>query len=292
MKELLPFIPSRNPSAALPSSPSPPQLSAVLLFRLFAEDALHFTSKDLFQWMDYMRYAGVDHFYLYDNCLVADDDDADDECVEHLVGALPDVTYVKWQVQDYIEAQVPAYNHHLRTHFPQASYEILLDMDEYPFMPNSDMNPNFLKDYALKKQSSQVLLRTVFFGGVASSDDDNDWRVLRYTRRRAMAERDGRTKPMYQPSKINYDGTQNLHEMLLLDNGRERTGIKEEAFKYSPYDLIMGYDKMEDESVLRLNHYWCERLSDSTDETTPPLVYDDSMTDVIRRVKEWKTTKG
>lgn len=52
----------------------------------------------------------------------------------------------------------------------------------------------------------------------------------------------------------------------------------------------MGYDKMEDESVLRLNHYWCERLSATADEDAP-LVYDDGMADVIRKVEEWKASQ-
>jgi hypothetical protein len=239
--------------------------------------------------MDYMRFAGVDHFYLYDNCLI------EEECVEHLVGALPYVTYVPWHVADYKAAQVPAYNHHLMTHFPQASYEIILDMDEYPYMSNPElMKPNFLKEYALQKQSSQVLLRTIFFGGpTGANSQSEDWRVLRYMHRRERAERDGRTKPLYQPSKVNTNGTQNLHEMAILASStRNVAGASHssERFKYSPYDLIMGYDKMEDESVLRLNHYWCERLSATADEDAP-LVYDDGMADVIRKVEEWKASQ-
>jgi hypothetical protein len=264
-------------------APSPPQLTAIIIFRLFAGDELQFTLKDLFQWMDYMRFAGVDHFYLYDNCL------DEEECVEHSVSALPYVTYVPWHVDDYRAAQVPAYNHHLMTHFPQASYEILLDMDEYPYMSNPEhMKQNFLKEYALQKQSPQVLLRTIFFGGpsVANSQEEQ-WRVLRYTHRRERAERDGRTKPLYQPSKVNTNGTQNLHEMAMLTSSRTvGASHSSDAFKYSPYDLIMGYDKMEDESVLRLNHYWCERLSDDEDA---PLVHDDGMVDVIGKVEDWKT---
>lgn len=189
---------------------------------------------------------------------------------------------------------MPAYNHHLRTHFPQASYEIILDMDEYPFMPNSDMQPNFLKNYDLQKQSAQVLLRTVFFGGEGSPEGDSstgDWRVLRYLYRRQRAERDGRTKPLYQPPQVNYkDGTHNLHEMLLLPNNNNNAARSTtEKFKYSPYDYIMGHDKMEDESILRLNHYWCERLVPGGDDGTyEELVYDDSMKDMIRKVEEWK----
>jgi hypothetical protein len=32
-------------------------------------------------WLDYMRYAGVEHFYLYDNC------QHEDECVSELASS-------------------------------------------------------------------------------------------------------------------------------------------------------------------------------------------------------------
>lgn len=272
---------TNTPSVPLISSFSPPPvtltLTAVVLVRFFEKDNLRFTQEhDLTQWLDYMRYAGVQHFYVYDNC------HADIECLEATILDNDDITYIRWSVLKYTEAQTPAYNHHLQTHFPQAKYEVLLDIDEYPFMPNNNsMNPNFLRDYAMTRQSPQVLMRSMFFGGEATSG--NDWRALRYTKRRPQAEPEGRTKPLYQPSHVNYHGPTNLHEMLLWHNN---DALLQAPFKYSPYDLIMGHDKMEDAQVLRLNHYWCERLSESDEEEQ--LVYDDSMVQVIARVNEWK----
>lgn len=252
---------------------APPQLSAVLFFRIFDDDSLHFTVDDLHHWLEYMRFAGVDHFYLYDNC------HTDKECVTDL-GRLPDSTYIKWQILDYDKAQTPAYNHHLRTHYPQASYEIVLDMDEYPFMP-SNTKRNFLKDYALRKGRRQVLLRTVFFGGQPLPSESSDqWRILRYILRMPIAEADGRTKPLYQPPEVNYrDGIHNLHQMLLYPKD-ELTD--EEPFQYSPYDRIMGYDISEDEHILRLNHYWCERLQNHS-----VLQHDDSISAVVEQIRHF-----
>mmetsp|Transcript_317 Transcript_317/g.447 ORF Transcript_317/g.447 Transcript_317/m.447 type:complete len:300 (+) Transcript_317:121-1020(+) len=249
--------------------PDLPQLSAVLLFRLFHGDSLRFTVNDLHHWLDYMRFAGIDHFYLYDNC------HSDEECIPDL-GRLPDATYIKWQIKDYKEAQTPAYNHHLQAHHPQASYEIILDMDEYPFIP-SNTKTNFLKHYALQNGKRQVLLRTVFFGGPPSSSER--WRVLRYFLRRPKAEEEGRTKPLYQPPEVNFrDGIHNLHQMLLYPTNEI---IDEEPFKYSPYDIMMGYDKTEDESILRLNHYWCERLQNDS-----MLQYDNSISAIVEQIKK------
>jgi Glycosyltransferase family 92 len=255
----------------LPVGHSSPDLSAVLLFRLFEDDALNVSRKDLFDWLDYMRYAGVEHFYLYDNC------QDQRECISELA-MVDDVTYIRWSIADYSGAQVPAYNHHLKSHFPQARYEILLDMDEYPFML-ANTERNFLRDFVRNMQSPQILLRTWFFGGTPRGA--NDWRVLRYTTRRVAAERDGRTKPIYQPNRVDYHGTQNLHEMLLKND--VDLEVQVDPFKYSNYDRIMGYDKTEDPNILRLNHYWCERLPDG--ET---LVEDTTMSVLIKKVKEWK----
>jgi hypothetical protein len=264
-----PFVIATVKSSLEP--PSPPQLSAVLLFRLFQKDELNFTSEDLYHWLDYMRYAGVEHFYLYDNC------QSSEECLTDLT-KYPDITYTLWQIADYEQAQTPAYNHHLQTHHPQAMYEILLDMDEYPFMP-SNLERNFLRNYALQRQAKQVLFRSIFFGGPPANNTSDDWRVLRYTRRRARAETEGRTKPLYQPKEVNYrDGVHNLHEVMLW---KEQV-VDLSDFRYSPYDVIMGHHKMEDEHILRINHYWCERLVDGD------LVEDDSIGELIQRVMHWK----
>jgi hypothetical protein len=108
---------------------------------------------------------------------------------------------------------------------------------------------------------SQILLRTLFFGGTPHTT--RDWRVERYAHRRVQAERDGRTKPIYQPHRVDYNGIHNLHEMLLMAKDTEEESevqVEVDPFKYSNYDRIMGYDKTEDPNILRLNHYWCERL--------------------------------
>ena len=332
-----------------------PSLSVVILFRLFEGDSLGFDASDLRVWMDYMRFAGVDHFFMYDNC------QRESECQSSWLSNQPDVTYTPWSIPDYKTAQVPAYNHHLQNHFPQHDFEVVLDMDEFPFMPsqqddsqsqmrnttevNSDSNNRssgsstgqknkerhrssatlfaaqatagfrnqrgFLKKYAAWRDQDQVLMRTVFFGGPshpASSSSSlmfpsvsatNQTRVLRYVHRRAEAERDSRTKPLYKPHRVDSRASTNLHEMRIeyqpptlargsgmnknayaLDGHTKSKADIKDDLRYSEYDKQMGYDKAEDESVLRLNHYWCERLGDKRET----LVKDDSIREIMMKL--------
>lgn len=265
------------------------RLSAVVLFRLFSKDALHFNRNDLDQWMTYMSYAGVDHFYLYDNCL------AESEC-QRDVAKRPDVTYVQWSHTDYMTSQTPAYNHHLQAHYPQANFEILIDIDEFPFKPN-DTDQGFLQRHVLHRNKSQLLLRTIFFGGPATTTANNSsetsnskelWRVNRYIHRRSVAEKESRTKPIYQPSQVDSRGSTNLHEMKMryTQELSLANDLPIDDPQVSPYDKYMGFDMAEDPNVLRLNHYWCERMAPQ-----PTDVFDDSMHDLTHKIKQWSENK-
>ena len=97
---------------------------------------LNFTHVEIDQWMTYMEYAGVEHFYFYDNC------HEPSECVADVYQNDSRVTYEPWPVLDYKDAQNPAYKHH-HEHHPKSKYEVCIDIDEYPFMPN-DIEAGFL----------------------------------------------------------------------------------------------------------------------------------------------------
>lgn len=256
-------------------------LSAVVVLRLFSGDALHFDRTDLKQWMTYMKYAGVDHFYIYDNCL------RESECQREYLAQRSDVTYVQWSHSDYMSFQTPAYNHHLQTHLPRSKFETLLDIDEFPFMAQ-DSEPGFLKRHVLRRNDPQLLVRTLFFGGPPSNphSQSSPWRVARYTHRREHAEIESRTKPIYQPDLVDSRGSTNLHEMRLryVEPSERRTAAAEvlsDDPNVSLYDKYMGYDMAEDPNVLRFNHYWCERFAD------PLPVEDDSMIQLVAKVEKW-----
>lgn len=287
MKENKPFLLLSSNRYHIPPLPldyfKRHDLTAVLVVRLFSGDTLRFNRTDLHQWLTYMSYAGVNHFYLYDNCL------REAECQRDL-GQRPDITYIQWSHSDYMTSQTPAYNHHLRVHFPQAAFETILDIDEFPLMPRDPM-PGFLQRHVLRRNESQFLVRTLFFGG-APNNVSSPWRVNRYTHRRMQAERESRTKPIYKPNEVDYRGNTNLHEMRMkyttssqVEQPLAVAAVSDITHSDDPtisqYDKYMGYDMAEDPTVLRLNHYWCERF------TEHPPVEDFGMQAMTTRIDQW-----
>ena len=119
-------------------------------------------------------------------------------------------------------------------------------------------------------------MRTVFFGG-KSGTNNGAARVLRYVHRRDKAEHGSRTKPLYKPHRVDARSTTNLHEMRI--KYQQQDPVRNDP-RYSEYNRQMGYDLAEDESILRLNHYWCERLKNGQNG----LVEDDSIREVMARL--------
>lgn len=242
-------------------------LTAVAMFRVnFTNDLLNFTHSEIDQWMTYLEYAGVQHFYLYDNC------QHEYECVGHHYQNDSRVTYIYWPVSQYFKAQNPAYEHHRIHHANEAKYEIQIDIDEYPFMPN-DHAPNFLRRYAfrsLQQQQQQgvdqMLLRTWFFGGPAP-ETNHTWRAMRYLHKQQSPIKNGREKPLYA-----IGGNKKITSMAVhRANGR---------------NLIT---QTADPNTIYLKHYWCERLGSAEskvhDDTIVPLIYNVIQWDEQRKEK-------
>ena len=221
-------------------------LTAVAMFRVnFTSDLLKFTLAEIDQWMTYLEYAGVQHFYLYDNC------QHDYECVADRYRNDSRVTYVHWPEPQYTKAQNPAYEHH-RINHAKAKFELQLDIDEYPFMPN-DSDPNFLRRYAFSMQADQTLIPSWFFGGPAETN--HTWRAMRYFHKQPNIFKNGRHKPLYAPEKVS----------------------KVVVHQAQGPSLVT---QMADPNTLYLKHYWCERIEQ-------PEVYDDTIVPLMEKVIKW-----
>lgn len=209
-------------------------LSALVLFCVgFSWDILNFTRVEIEQWMAYMTYAGVQHFYMYDNCQTGSD-----ECQDWL--ALDErVTYQRWAKEMSGAVQIKAYTHHFQSRkmADESEFEIMLDIDEYVFMPH-DTEQGFLSRYACQMKAPQTLLRTMFFGG--EKESNHSWRVMRYLHRQNETVPTGRTKPLYRTAMVD------PHQARIHDVGMRK----------STNDSVTKVTA--DPSVIRLNHYWCD----------------------------------
>lgn len=166
------------------------------------------------------------------------------------------VTYTHWPIEKYVDAQSPAYRHHLK-HHPKSRFEFQGDIDEYPFMPN-DLEPGFLLRFARNMSVQQTLIRTWFFAGPAETN--HTWRAMRYFHKQEKPIKGGRVKPLYVPSKVEDVAVHGASGPLLST-------------------------KEANPEVIHLKHYWCERL----EEKQP--VFDDSMKPLIEKVIAWEQTQ-
>lgn len=243
------------------------ELSAVVMFRVdFKQDLLKFSRAEVEQWISYISFAGVQHFYVYDNC------HTQDECQTWLEDD-PRVTYTHHPTtQAYQETQISAYIHHLNRKGPKSRFEIILDIDEYPFMPN-DTARGFLLRFAQTKmdeETDQVLLQTMFF--VGSNETTHPWRVMRYFHRDEKVIDVGRTKALYRPEMVDPDRS-HQHKIWMIHWLSMLPKSKTYVNKGDPKDPSVSRLKV-DPSIIRLNHYWCERGKTG-------LVFDDSIRGII-----------
>jgi hypothetical protein len=137
-----------------PHGSEPVFLSAAVMFRIFDADKEQFTLRDVQEWMAVLRFAGVEHFYIFDQC------HNESECQRSL-GRYPYNAYVTyrrwpppsqysyvhpphtWEQEDYMRAQQSAYMHAATAFGGCSTWQIVLDIDEYPYS-RTDTRAGFL----------------------------------------------------------------------------------------------------------------------------------------------------
>lgn len=173
-----------------------------------------------------------------DNC------QTDAECQVN-ISALPYVTYAKWQSSHYPSAQTSAIEKcisNVKLTAPSA-WVLSCDIDEYPFSV-SDTSPNHLQRriVSFQNDTSQILMRSMFFGGTGTNRPRNLHVSLleHYTYRHVQAEgRWSRTKPIFKAALAGENQNNIVHEISMKS----------------------GQTVVADPDLLRLNHYWGNRLN-------------------------------
>jgi hypothetical protein len=207
-------------------------LAAVLVFRVFDGDLLHFGPSEIDQWLAYMRFAGVERVYMYDNCV------AESECQERYRNRTEAVTYNR-HPGAYMTApstpggQIRAYEHFCRHYGHGHTHAFFGDLDEYPFRPH-DVGPAFLRRYVdAHRDEAQLLLHSFFFTG--PSEGNHTARAMRYTHRSAEPATT-RAKPIVALRAMARCVVRNVHRFE-----------------------VVGGSRAVDVAELHLRHYWCER---------------------------------
>ncbi len=159
-------------------------LAAVVMLRIFDGDKMRHTFREVREWMAWMRHAGVEHVYVYDNWLHPDESLA--PCFATYI-AQNLVTYIAFPGLPYAQKQRDAYAHWLRTYQTHAEWVFVGDFDEYPHM-YADAAPGFLRRLTAQHQCA-VYFQNQFWVDVEQNKSAGEWLAERYVRRDRNHER-------------------------------------------------------------------------------------------------------
>jgi hypothetical protein len=223
---------------------SPPyQLSAVLLVRVYRHDRAGLSSREMLQWLFYLRYAGFEHVFVYDAYV------SKNESQYHVLSSLVQsgyVTYVDWSAHNPYTikgTQISAYQDCIDKNRNNLTWHMAIDIDEYPFSP-ADVEPNFMQrfvhNFSIENpRVSQVTLQNYLFLGKPL--EANPFLIARL-RRRTHEKANDLGKSVFRVAQMR---TAEVHHNTM------RVGMTVDS----------------DSKVMRLNHYWGARLQDWGEDT-------------------------
>lgn len=246
------------------STKHPPfYLTAIVLLRIYESDKAKLTTREFKQWLEYVRYAGIEHVYVYDAYVV------DTESQRGILSKFFQdgfITYVDWHVHNPYTiqgTQVASYQHCIDNYGHEHTWQAAIDIDEYPFSPR-DTEPGFLtrfvKQFSEKNPHvSEITMQNYLFLGKPLE------RELLFERlwRRTKGPANPLVKPIYRPVNVRAQVHHNY-----LKTGRSMNAPDHE---------------------LRLNHYWGARLQnwgDDTPEIIAKTQEDWSMENIVKAFKK------
>lgn len=227
-------------------APKPPYfLTAVLLFRIYKEDKAKLTTREMKEWLQYLRYAGIEHVYVYDAWVFENESQQSALQVFQEDGY---TTYIDWHTHNPYTisgTQVAAYQHCIDQYAHENHWQAAIDIDEYPFSPQ-DTTPGFLyrymKDFSdYHPQVSEITMQNYLYLGKPLEKELLIERLVRRTHHPANPL----VKPIYKPSNVRAQVHHNS-----LRKGRSMNAPSAE---------------------LRMNHYWGARLQ-NWGEDTPDII--------------------
>ena len=251
------------------NSSKPFFLTAVLLVRIYVSDLAQLTTRELRQWLYYLRYAGFEHVYVYDAFVPSKN--------ESQAGALKPlidegfVTYVDWSHRAFPYSidgtQHSAYQDCTDRFGHESLWQSAIDIDEYPFSP-TDQEPKFVQRAIARfsKQvtsASELTMQNFLFLGKPLDPNVHPLLIDRLWRR-THRPANLLVKPIYKPSHVR----RAIVHHNALSKGRSINFPVEQ---------------------LRMNHYWGARLQ-NWGEDTPEIIArtepDTSMESIVKTLQK------
>ena len=240
-------------------------LSAVLLVRIYSTDLAMLSTRELMQWLYYLKYAGFEHVYVYDAYVLKNE--SQKNALDFLIKEAF-VTYVDWSHNAYpysvTGTQESAYQHCLDNWRNQSKWQASIDIDEYPFCPQ-DTKPDFMQRFIVnfsrqRPDVSQITMQNFLFLGKPLSDKDHPLLIDRL-KRRTPRPSNALVKPIYKTSQVTQT---HVHHHDLRSAGKSVDA---------------------DSNQIRMNHYWGARLQ-NWGEDTPEILNKTTEDNTIKEIVE------
>ncbi|CAI5533265.1 unnamed protein product [Closterium sp. Naga37s-1] len=263
----------------------------------------------IFQWMEYMRYAGTEHVFWYD-CAASDAESQAAALSVYVRAGL--LTYHRLHQiapppagADYHFDQDSSLSHFLQHHRHESKWVAFADVDEYIFMP-PDTHPGFLTRLLLRRPCAAQHPAPGGAGGTGRGREEEEGgegkqheatQVLLYNQffigyPRPAPARLTIERFIHRPHRPP-DHHDRLRGKLLLQPAAALGFLS-----HAPHRAIMhsGETIVADTGFIRVNHYWGDRgLSGNASEREREEVEDGSVddrsmqvvADVIKRRLKW-----
>ena len=177
-------------------------LTAVILYRIYEADKAKLTTTELKQWLQYMRYIGVEHVYAYDAYVTPDE--SQKSALARFIndGYVTMIDWSKYNPYSISGTQVAAYRDCKDRYQSETVWQTAIDVDEYPFSP-VDTKPGFLyrfmEKYTRKNPKvSEISMQNYLFLGKPLEKELLMERLWRHTHGPANQL----VKPIYKPTNI------------------------------------------------------------------------------------------
>ena len=177
-------------------------LTAVLLYRIYETDKAKLATKELKQWLQYLRYIGVEHVYAYDAYVTPDEFQNTALTKFSSDGYITLIDWSKHNPYTITGTQVAAYKHCKDKYHTETEWQTAIDIDEYPFS-SVDTEPGFLYRYMKKYGKdnptvSEISMQNYLFLGKPLERELLFERLWRHTHGPANRL----VKPIYKPTNI------------------------------------------------------------------------------------------
>jgi hypothetical protein len=211
-------------------------LTAVFIVRIYEKDLSEMTTAEIKQWLVYLRYAGVEHVYLYDLWYLPGESQREALDVFIREGFL---TYTDWHKYNpfvYETSQLPAYQHCIDHFGKESEWQAAIDIDEYPFS-SDDTDPGFMHRFVKKYSKEHSDISEITMQNYLYLGEKNKSRELLIEQlwRHTHGPSNKLVKPIYKPTAI---------KRAQVHHNNRRSGRTRNA----------------PDNGMRINHYWGARL--------------------------------